>query len=127
MSVPMKTRRTESRTTEIQIKAGKKILRFTDVPASRLRPILVSLRDYADEALPWREISGARMKAAGGESAHMVRTSREMAGMTQVELAKLLKMPQANLSQVESGRRSVGKALAKKMAKIFQVDYRVFL
>ena len=123
----MKTRRTESRTTEIQIKAGKKILRFTDVPASRLRPILVSLRDYADEALPWREISGARMKAAGGESAHMVRTSREMAGMTQVELAKLLKMPQANLSQVESGRRSVGKALAKKMAKIFQVDYRVFL
>jgi ribosome-binding protein aMBF1 (putative translation factor) len=127
MSAPMKMHRTETQTTEVQIKSGKKVLRFTDVPASKLRPILVSLKAYADETLPWREVAQARIKSAGGESAHMVRTSRDMAGMTQVQLAKLLKMPQANLSQVETGRRAVGKALAKRLAKIFQVDYRVFL
>ena len=87
----------------------------------------MSLKAYSDEALPWRDIAEARIKAAGGESAHMVRTSREMAGLTQTELAKLLGMPQANVSQIETGRRSVGKALAKKLSKIFHVDYRVFL
>ena len=123
----MKKRRTESRATEIQIKDGKKVLRFTDVPASKLRPILVSLKEYLDETLPWREVAKDRIKAAGGETAHMVRTSRVMAGLSQVELARLLKMPQSNISHVESGRRTVGKVLAKKLAKIFHVDYRVFL
>jgi DNA-binding XRE family transcriptional regulator len=122
MSAPMKMR-----PTEIQIKSGEKVFRFTDVPTSKLKPILVSLKEYADESLPWRDIAAARIKAAGGESAHMIRTSREMAGLTQTELAKLLRMPQANVSQIETGRRSVGKALAKKLSKIFHVDYRVFL
>jgi DNA-binding XRE family transcriptional regulator len=122
MSAPMKTRRTE-----IQIKAGQKVFRFTDVPASKIKPILVSLKDYSEEALPWRGVAKARIKAAGGESAHMVKTSREMAEMTQTELAKLLKMPQANISQIETGKRQVGKVLAKRLAKVFHVDYRVFL
>jgi len=122
MSAPMKTR-----PTEIQIKAGEKVFRFTDVPPSKLKPILVSLKAYSDEALPWRDIAAARIKSAGGESAHMVKTSREMAGLTQTDLAKRLGMPQANVSQIETGRRSVGKALAKKLAKVFGVDYRVFL
>jgi DNA-binding XRE family transcriptional regulator len=122
MSAPMKTRHTE-----VQIKSGRKVFRFTDIPTSKLKPILVSLQDYSDETLPWREVAKSRIKADGGESAHMVRVSREMAGMTQTELAKVLKMPQANLSQIETGKRSVGKALAKKLAKVFRVDYRVFL
>ena len=122
MSAHMKTR-----PTEIQIKSGEKVFHFTDVPASKLKPILVSLKEYSDEALPWREVSQARIKASGGEAAHMVRTSREMAEMTQTKLAYLLKMPQANVSQIETGKRPVGKALAKKLAKIFKVDYRVFL
>ena len=115
------------RPTEIQIKSGDKVFNFTDVPASKLKPILISLKEYSDEALPWREVASSRIKASGGESAYMVRTSREMAGMTQTELAKLLKMPQANISQIETGKRPVGKALAKKLAKVFKVDYRVFL
>lgn len=122
MSAPMKMR-----PTEIQIKAGEKVFRFTDVPQSKLKPILVSLKAYSDETLPWREIAADRIKSAGGETAHMVKTSREMAGLTQIELAKKLSMPQSNLSQIETGRRSVGKALAKKLAKVFKVDYRVFL
>lgn len=117
----------KTRPTEVQIKAGEKVFRFTDVPSSKLKPILVSLKDYSDEALPWREVAKSRIKASGGESAHMVRMSREMAEMTQVELASRLKMPQANLSQIETGKRPVGKALAKKLAKIFHIDYRVFL
>ncbi len=122
MSAPMKTR-----LTEVQIRSGEKVFRFTDVPNSKLKPILVSLQDYSEETLPWREVAKDRIKAAGGESAHMVRTSREIAGLTQTELARRLNMPQANLSQIETGKRTIGKSLAKKLAKIFNVDYRVFL
>ena len=122
MSAPMKMR-----PTEIQIKAGEKVFRFSDIPQSKLTPILVSLKDYSHKTLPWREIAEERIKNAGGEAAHMVKTSREIAGLTQTKLAKRLGMPQANISQIETGRRSVGKALAKKLSKIFKVDYRVFL
>lgn len=122
MSVPMKTRHTE-----VEIKTGDKILRFKDVPLSKIKPLLTSLKEYSDETLPWRELAKSRIKDNGGESAHMVKTSREMENMTQTELAKLLEMPQANISQIENGKRSVGKALAKKLATIFKVDYRVFL
>ncbi len=33
----------------------------------------------------------------------------------------------SNISQIETGKRSVGKNLAKRLAKIFNLDYRVFL
>jgi DNA-binding XRE family transcriptional regulator len=122
MSVLMKARHTE-----VEIKTGDQVLKFRDVPLSKLRPFLVSLKDYAEETIPWRKAAGKRIKASGGESAHMVRVSREMAKMTQVELAGLLKMPQANVSQIETGKRPVGKVLAKRLAKVFKVDYRVFL
>jgi ribosome-binding protein aMBF1 (putative translation factor) len=113
--------------TEIQVNLGGKVIRYTNVPASKLNPILVSLKDYQEESIPWRELAKDRISAAGSESAHMVRSARQSANMTQVELATLLKMPQANLSQVETGKRSIGKSLAKKLAKIFNLDYRVFL
>lgn len=122
MSVLMKMRHTE-----IEIKTGTKTLRFTNVPLSKIKPLLVSLKEYSDETLPWREVAKSRIKTAGGESAYMVKTSREMAEMTQVELAKRLRMAQGNISQIETGKRAVGKNLAKKLAKIFDVDYRVFL
>lgn len=118
---------TKTRLTNLEIKAGNSIFRFSSVPATKLKPLLVSLKDYAEESTPWREVAKSRIQEAGGESAHMLKTSREMAGMSQTELAKKLGMPQGNISQIETGKRPVGKTLAKRLAQIFKVDYRVFL
>jgi ribosome-binding protein aMBF1 (putative translation factor) len=115
------------RHTDLEIRAGETILKFTNVPVAKIKPLITSLQEYSEESIPWREAAKDRIKASGGESAHMVKSSRQMLGLTQVELAKKLKMPQANLSQIENGKRPVGKALAKKLGKIFNVDYRVFL
>jgi hypothetical protein len=52
------------RHTEIQIKAGEKVFRFTDVPNSKIKPILLSLKDYSDEALPWRDVAKDRIMAS---------------------------------------------------------------
>ena len=57
----------------------------------------------------------------------MVKSAREGAGLTQAQLADKLKIPQSNISQIETGKRAVGKNLAKRLARIFKLDYRVFL
>jgi transcriptional regulator with XRE-family HTH domain len=47
--------------------------------------------------------------------------------LTQVEFAAKLGITQANLSKMENGRRPIGKAMAKRIGKMFRVDYRYFL
>ncbi|MBI2339723.1 MAG: helix-turn-helix transcriptional regulator [Deltaproteobacteria bacterium] len=113
--------------TEVQVWLGKNTRRYTRVPAGRIKPILIWLKHYEEKPVSWRELAGPRIKAAGGEAAYMLKAARKRAGMTQMQLAKSLEMPQGNISQIESGKRPIGKALAKRLAKIFNLDYRVFL
>lgn len=113
--------------TEIQVRFGSSLRRYSHVPEAQIKPILILLKDYEDSPVSWRESAEPRMKAAGGESAYMLKAAREMAGITQAALAKKLGMPQGNISQIESGKRPIGKKLAKRLAKIFNLGYRVFL
>jgi ribosome-binding protein aMBF1 (putative translation factor) len=122
MSAHMKKPRTE-----VEVRTGTKVLRFKGVPQAKLRSLVVSLEDYRDESAPWREVAQERFQSSGCEGAYMVRAARKRVGMTQVQLAEKLKMPQGNLSQIETGKRSVGKLLAKRLSKVLGVDYRVFL
>ena len=48
-------------------------------------------------------------------------------GLTQVELAKKLKTNQSAISAMEAGTRPIGKIVAKKLANIFDTDYRAFI
>ncbi len=47
--------------------------------------------------------------------------------MTQVHLSELTGIPQHQISEIENGKRSIGKSRAKKLAEVFKVDYRLFL
>ena len=47
--------------------------------------------------------------------------------LTQTQLAKKLGTSQPAVAAMESGDRPIGKAVAKKLAKIFDTDYRNFL
>lgn len=62
-----------------------------------------------------------------GEPGVLLKGLRYRERLTQVELAKKLNISQANLSAMENGRRAIGKALAKRIADIFNLDYRMFL
>jgi predicted transcriptional regulator len=53
--------------------------------------------------------------------------SRIKEGLSQVDLAEKLKISQSNLSKMELGKRSIGKAMAKRIGSILKVDYRLFL
>jgi DNA-binding transcriptional regulator YiaG len=47
--------------------------------------------------------------------------------LSQVEFAKKIKVTQANLSNMENGRRPIGKIIAKRIEKFFGTNYRYFL
>ena len=47
--------------------------------------------------------------------------------LTQVEMAKWTKMTQSDISQIENGTRNIGRKVAQRIEKLFDVDYRSFL
>ena len=57
----------------------------------------------------------------------VIRGLRFRDGLTQVELADKIGILQSHISEMENGRRSVGKAMAKKLARVFNSDYKIFL
>ena len=56
-----------------------------------------------------------------------LRGLRAREGLTQVKMSTLLGIPQGNISQIEHGKRPIGKQIAKRLAKMFKTDYRLFL
>ncbi|MBA2648458.1 MAG: helix-turn-helix transcriptional regulator [Legionella sp.] len=62
-----------------------------------------------------------------GESGVLLKGLRSREGLSQIEFAKKINITQTNLSAIENGRRTIGKELAKRIAEIFEVDYRIFL
>ena len=47
--------------------------------------------------------------------------------LNQSEFAAKINVYQADLSKMETGKRSIGKIVAKRIEKIFGIDYRYFL
>lgn len=80
----------------------------------------------AQRNVTWRKLAKEELKKYS-ESGLMLRGCRYKAGLTQKELAKALDMSQHHISEMENGKRSIGKAMAKRLAAFFKTDYRVFL
>lgn len=57
----------------------------------------------------------------------LLRGIRVRENLTQVEMAKKIKVTQSDISQMESGARSIGRIIAKRIEKLFCVDYKSFL
>lgn len=47
--------------------------------------------------------------------------------LTQRQLGEMIGVKQSNISLIERGLRPIGKNIAKRLAKVFKVDYRIFL
>jgi DNA-binding XRE family transcriptional regulator len=62
-----------------------------------------------------------------GEAGALLKGLRYREGLSQIEFAKKLAISQTNLSAMENGKRIMGKELAKRVADLFGLDYRIFL
>jgi transcriptional regulator with XRE-family HTH domain len=57
----------------------------------------------------------------------LLRGLRLRENLSQVEFAKKIQITQANLSNMENGRRPIGKIIAKRIEKVFGTNYWYFL
>ena len=57
----------------------------------------------------------------------ILRGFRAREEMTQAGLAVKVGAKAANISEMERGKRPIGKDMAKRLAKVFKVSYKVFL
>lgn len=87
------------------------------------RPKVVSV---VEKNVPWRDVFKEQIDKIG-EQAIYLRGARYREGLTQVELAMKTGIPQRHISEMENGKRPIGKKIANKLAEIFNVDYRLFL
>ena len=62
-----------------------------------------------------------------GNPAAILRGVRARENLSQVEFAKRINVTQSALSKMESGARTIGKTIAKRIDAAFDVNYRYFL
>jgi len=58
---------------------------------------------------------------------NMLIGARSKENITQIKLSELTGIPRRHISDMENGRRPIGKQNALKLGKALNVDYRVFL
>ena len=103
-------------------------LRFIG-PAARRQEAVEALKTIGfmdvSEAVPWREcFPDLRDQDIPG---HCLRGARAKEGMTQRELALKTGIPQRHISEMENGKRPIGKEMAKKLGESLNIGYQVFL
>ena len=77
-------------------------------------------------SIPWREVFKKDI-AKYSEPGLVLRGSRAKEKLTQKELAKTIGVSQHHISEMENGKRPIGKEMAKRFAEFFKTDYRAFL
>ena len=127
MSAPMKMRHTKG---EIKIQVGEKKSRLFLVPKDRAEGIVRLLQDFEvesdDSMVLWRETVQDLIEKYT-EAGVALKGARAKAELSQNELAEKLKIPQSHISDMENGRRPIGKKMAKRLAEVLNVGYKVFL
>lgn len=78
---------------------------------SDLVPWRDTFPEFDDESTPSVALRGARRKES----------------LTQKELAERTGIPQSHISEMENGKRSIGKERAKRLGGALNISYRVFL
>jgi hypothetical protein len=95
--------------------------------AERIKEYVSSLEGGSDrEARPWREVI-KELRPADDIPSAILRGSRLKGEMTQVQLSEMTGIPRRHLSEMEHGKRPIGKETAKKLGTALACDYRVFL
>ena len=89
------------------------------------------LRKYAEslESTDERSWSLAEVfpEYIGKEQEVALRAYRHREGLTQKQLAELTGIPQHHISEMENGKRCIGKERARKLAAALHCDYRRLL
>jgi len=79
-----------------------------------------------EKPITWKEAAkkGAQKHSEGEQ---MLKDSRSKSKTSQRALAKAIGVCQHHISEMENGKRPIGKQMARRFAEFFNTDYRLFL
>src|SRR5512140_1078598 len=92
-----------------------------DDKISQIQEAVAAILGAEDESLPLEEVFPDLHQGSA------IRGLRLREGLTQEQLAGLLGVKRPNLSEMENGKRPIGKNMAKRLAQVLKTDYKVFL
>lgn len=78
-----------------------------------------------EDSIPWRESAQYR-ELLQNPPAVFLSGARYREGLTQAELAARADIPRRHISEMENGKRPIGKQNARKLAEVLNVDPRRF-
>ena len=88
---------------------------------SKIQEAVAAILEAKDESLPLEEVFPDLHQGSA------IRGLRLREGLTQEQLGHLLGVKRNNLSEMENGKRPIGKNMAKRLAQVLKTDYKVFL
>lgn len=110
----------------VEMPGRKKMLSF--VPARYFDKLEAFLEKYGlqDKPVLWEEMASKRIKKYG-KAGLVLRGARFREGLTQKELAKRSGISQENISKMENGKRPIGIKVAKKLANVLNIDFKLLI
>lgn len=97
---------------------------------SRIREIVEKVLSLVDPAADFeadRLYSIEEVFPEGIQPHDVLRGLRYRESLTQVQLANLIGVKPSHISEMEHGKRPIGKDMAKRLARALNVGYKVFL
>lgn len=76
-------------------------------------------------SIPWRDAFPKEF--TDNESGTALRGARNKEGLTQMQLSEKTGIPQRHISEMERGKRPIGRKNAKLFANALNINYRIFL
>jgi DNA-binding XRE family transcriptional regulator len=95
--------------------------RLPDGKISKIQEAVSAILDAEDEPLSLGEVFPDLHPGSA------IRGLRLRESLTQEQLAHLLGVKRTNLSEMENGKRTIGKNMAKRLAQVLKTNYKVFL
>lgn len=109
----------------------EKITLFFEGPKENEREAVIVLKALGfmntvkkTDSISWRD---AFPEFASNEPGTCLVAARHRKSLTQETLSEVTGIPRRHISEMENGKRPIGKKTAKIMSEVLDVDYRVFL
>lgn len=112
----------------VTLRYQKKSVQY-DVPLKLLKKLDQELEAYKveeDQTVPIDNVLKSLDDGRPDWAVHF-KGLRQRENLTQQQMAKKLSITQGNVSEYEHGKRQIGKNMAKRIARVFHIDYRLFL
>lgn len=122
MSVPMRKRRINDEVLHIVHKGN-----VYDIPADVANEYKVDTPVKVSQDSVLADDLFADLDKKYTKAGVLLQGLRNREGLSQVEFAKKINVTQSDLSKMELGKRPIGKTVAKRIADVFDVNYRHFL